>query len=98
MNALTHLSPDELDRLARKRAGAKMGWYVHALVFVLVNAGLAAGSALQGHGWVAIPALGWGLGLAVHGVVVSLSLHNVSLFQTLLQRERQRLETLRDPW
>ena len=30
-----------IERLARKRAGAKMGWYVHALVFVCVNAGLA---------------------------------------------------------
>ncbi len=31
----------QLERLARKRAGAKMGWYVHALVYVCVNAGLA---------------------------------------------------------
>ncbi|WNO04372.1 2TM domain-containing protein [Rhodoferax mekongensis] len=98
MNALTHLSPAELDRLARKRAGAKMGWYIHALVFVLVNAGLAALSALQGQHWAVFPTMGWGLGLAVHGVVVYLSLQNFSLFHTLLQRERQRLETLRDPW
>ena len=31
------LTPDEIDRLARKRAGAKLGWYVHATVYVLVN-------------------------------------------------------------
>ena len=24
------LSPEQLERLARKRAGAKLGWYVHA--------------------------------------------------------------------
>ncbi|TAF78725.1 MAG: hypothetical protein EAZ54_08900, partial [Curvibacter sp.] len=88
----------DLDRLARKRAGAKMGWYIPALVFVLVNTGLAALSALQGQNWAVFPAIGWGLGLAVHGVAVYLSLQNFSLFNTLLQRERQRLETLRDPW
>ena len=26
-----------LDRLARKRASAKLGWYIHALVYVCVN-------------------------------------------------------------
>jgi hypothetical protein len=98
MNALTHLSPAALDRLARKRAGAKLGWYIHALVFVLVNAGLAALSALQGRHGSAFPLLGWGLGLAVHGVVVFLSLQKFDLFHSLVQRERQRLETLRDPW
>eukprot|EP01030_Chromulinospumella_sphaerica_P029494 gene29494-29933_t len=69
MNALTQLSPAELERLARKRAGAKMGWYTHALVFVLVNAGLALLAALHGQQGAVFPALGWGLGLAIHGAV-----------------------------
>jgi hypothetical protein len=98
MNALTSLSPRELERLARKRAGAQMGWYIHALVFVVVNTALAAMAALQGRYGAMLPALGWGLGLAVHGVVVFLRLHHTHLFHTLLQRERQRLQTLRDPW
>ncbi|MDH4449495.1 MAG: 2TM domain-containing protein [Rhodoferax sp.] len=98
MNALTHLSPAELDRLARKRAGAKMGWYIHALVFVLVNGAMATWATLHGHHWAVFSSLGWGLGLAVHGVVVVLSPLRSSFFSTLVQRERQRLETLRDPW
>lgn len=98
MNALTHLSPAELDRLARKRAGAKMGWYIHALVFVLVNTGLAVLSGLQGGHGVPPPLLGWGLGLAVHGAVVFLSPLRSKFFETLVSRERQRLDTQRDPW
>ena len=98
MNALTHLSPAELDRLARKRAGAKMGWYIHALVFVLVNAGLIGLSLLQGRHWAVFPALGWGLGLAIHGAVVFLRPDRSGFYSTLVQRERHRLETLRDPW
>ena len=32
------LSPEEIETLARRRASAKLGWYVHAAAFVLVNA------------------------------------------------------------
>ena len=28
---------DAIERLARKRAGAKLGWYMHAGVYLLVN-------------------------------------------------------------
>ena len=31
------LTPEALEELASKRAGAKLGWYVHATVYVLVN-------------------------------------------------------------
>lgn len=98
MNALTHLSPAELERLARKRAGAKMGWYIHALVFIAVNAGLALLAAMQGLHWAAFPALGWGLGLAIHGAVVFIRLQGVGLFHALLERERHQLQAQRDPW
>nr|WP_315463452.1 2TM domain-containing protein [uncultured Rhodoferax sp.] len=98
MNTPTSLSPAELDRLARKRAGAKMGWYIHAMVYVLVNTGLAALSALQDHQWAVFPALGWGLGLAIHGAVVFLRPARSGFYSTLVQRERERLEAQRDPW
>jgi hypothetical protein len=31
------MSPEDFDRIARKRAGAKLGFYIHAFVFVAVN-------------------------------------------------------------
>ncbi len=98
MNALTSLSPHQLERLARRRAGAKMGWYIHALVFVLVNTGLALLALAHDRAWAIYPALGWALGLGLHGIVVMTRGYGQSLFHTLLDRERQRLQTLRDPW
>ena len=62
----------KLERLARKRAGAKMGWYIHATVYIAVNLLLAMLSAMSGRNWAVFPAFGWGIGLAVHGVVVFL--------------------------
>ena len=32
------LSPADIERLARRRAGAKLGWFIHAAVYVCVNA------------------------------------------------------------
>jgi hypothetical protein len=66
------LSPEEIDALARKRAGAKLGWYAHATVYVLVNIVIFAMSryAFGTRPWSVFPLLGWGLGLALHGVSV----------------------------
>lgn len=87
----------DLERLARRRAGAKMGWYVHAGVYVAVNLTLAMLSAMSGHYWAVFPAAGWGIGLAVHGVVVFL-LTGSGLQERLVQQERNRLALPRDPW
>lgn len=88
---------DSLERIARRRAGAKMGWYIHATVYIAVNSLLAVLSALSGQHWAVFPALGWGLGLAIHGAVVFL-VTGGGLYQRLLQQERNRLSPQRDPW
>jgi hypothetical protein len=94
-----HTPPDnKLERLARKRAGAKIGWIIHATVFIAVNLMLLALSALSGRHWAVYPALGWGLGLAVHGLVVFLVAGGAGLHERLVQRERERLSPQRDPW
>lgn len=88
----------EQERLARKRAGAKMGWYVHALVYIAVNFGLALLSGLNGKSWALYPALGWGLGLLIHGLAVFMALPGGGLHARLLAQERARLETSQDRW
>jgi len=89
--------PDALERLARKRAGLRMGWLVHATVFVAVNLLLAGLSAASGRHWAIFPFLGWGLGLAIHGAVVFLHTGGFNLHERLVQHERDRLNPQRDP-
>jgi hypothetical protein len=57
---------------ARRHARALRGFYSHALVYVLVNAGLAAINLLTSPEriWFGFPMLGWGIGLLAHGVSV----------------------------
>jgi hypothetical protein len=93
------VSPDaDLEATARRRAGARMGWYVHAFVYLVVNTVLAALSLSTGHHWAIVPALGWGLGLLLHGLGVWLALGGGGLQQRLLEQERARLASQRDPW
>ena len=97
MNA-TALQDPALEQLARKRASAKLGWYIHASVYVAVNLLLAALAAMSGRHWAVFPAVGWGIGLAVHGVMVFLVTGGAGLHERLVQRERSRLTSQRDPW
>ena len=87
-----------LDRLARKRAGAKLGWYIHALVYVCVNVMLALMSVMSGKHWAVFPALGWGLGLVIHGVVVFFVTGGAGLHERLIERERAALAASNDRW
>jgi 2TM domain len=89
---------NDLDRLAHKRASRKMGWYIHAFVFTIVNLGLLALSVASGKNWAIFPALGWGLGLAIHGLVVFTFLPGNGLRERMVQREREQLTAQRDPW
>ena len=90
---------DDIERLARKRAGMRLGWLIHATVFVLVNMFLIGLSLMSGRIWAVYPFFGWGLGLAIHGAVVLLALPGgSSLMERLVRQERDRLTLQRDPW
>ena len=90
----TPLSTEELERVARKRAGAKLGWYTHASVYLVVNVAmfLASMYGLRQRPWTLYPALGWGLGLALHGIAVFVLGSGSSLRENLVQKERERLQ------
>lgn len=86
-----HLITDPLERLARRRAGAKLGWYIHAGAYLAVNLLLVVLSASSGRHWAVFPAVGWGIGLAIHGVVVFVLAGGTGLHERMVQAERDRL-------
>ena len=94
----TPLAPEELDRLARKRTVAKLGWYTHASLYLVINHGLFAMSTF-GFGsqpWSAFPLLGWGLGLALHGISVFVPGTGSGLRERMAQHERETLQWQQD--
>ena len=92
------LTAEEIDRMARRRAGAKLGWYAHAMVYLLVNLLLFS---LSEHGfgtraWSVKPLLGWGLGLALHGISVWFLGAGGQVRERMVQKERERLQRQQD--
>lgn len=90
----TPLSPEEIERIARKRAGAKLGWYIHALVYAAVNVAMFTASiyGLRQRPWTIYPAMGWGLGLALHGIAVFMLDSRSNLRERMVRKERERLQ------
>lgn len=85
-------APNHLDRLATRRAHAKLGWLAHAGVYVAVNLLLAVVALAQGRHWAAYPALGWGVGLAIHGIAVFVATGGGGWQSRMVAREREQLE------
>lgn len=84
---------DELRRRAKRRVNQKMGFYIHLTVYVLVNLGLAAiNLAGGGKSWHLWPLAGWGLGLAIHGIVTFASLRGEGVRERMLEQEIERLK------
>ncbi|MBS0318841.1 MAG: 2TM domain-containing protein, partial [Proteobacteria bacterium] len=70
-----------------------LGWYMHAAIYAAVNLLLffVAAAAGRGH-WNLYPALGWGLGLAVHWASVFVFGPGSTVRERMLQSERERLQ------
>ena len=88
------LTSEEIERVAQKRAGAKMGWYIHAMVYLLVNLFIFSVSryAFGTRPWSVFPLLGWGFGLAMHGLSVFVLGSGSGLRDSLVRKERERLQ------
>ena len=91
MNPNATLIDSDLKRLARKRVKARLGWLIHATVYVCVITGLTLLGLSQGKAWPIYPALGWGFGLFMHGVGVFFAGAGGAFREQWVEREHQRL-------
>jgi uncharacterized membrane protein len=91
------MEQQDLERIARRRAGAKFGFMIHCTVFIAVNALLffINQRATPGVQWFAFPLGGWAIGLAIHGLVVFLS--GSGLRERMVAAEMRRLQANRSP-
>jgi steroid 5-alpha reductase family enzyme len=86
------LEDNSLEARAERRVRRKMGFLIHAVVFVVVNATLYAINATTGEPrWAQFPLFGWGLGLAIHGLVTLIALQGEGVRRGMLAREIESL-------
>jgi len=87
-----------LDKLARRRARAKLGFFWHAAIYIVVNVGLVALSLSTGRHWAVFPLLGWGIGLLAHGLSVWVFAPGGDMMESMVRRERAKLVPKAEPW
>jgi hypothetical protein len=72
----TQMNDDEIRELAAKRVRARLGFFTHLIVYLIVNAILVSVWATFTRGilfWPAFTMAGWGIGLILHGFNVFVS-------------------------
>jgi hypothetical protein len=85
-------------RLARRKAEARQGLYIHATVYLLVNLSLFLINLIthsQGGGWWFFwPAVWWGVALAIHAATVLFGVFSPEWkdreTERILERERRK--------
>jgi hypothetical protein len=82
---------DSIEARALRRVRKKMGFYIHALVFVLVNLGLYAMQEVTGRHRGPVFIWGWALGLLIHGIFTFVSLQGEGLRERMLRKEIERM-------
>jgi fatty acid desaturase len=71
MDTYTHTHDERREQRARRSVPALRSFYLHAILYAAVMALLFAIDWLGGPGWWFVwPLLGWGIGVAMHGISV----------------------------
>ena len=94
MNLMARNPESDLRQQARDRVAAKLSFFLHLAVYVAVNVLLVAVNLLTTpeHLWFYWPMLGWGIGVAFHGVVVFSFVRWRSLVGGMEERELRKLQ------
>ncbi len=84
------LPRDSLEARALRRVRRKIGFYTHAMVFVLVHAGFGL-AYLLGTRSKPFFIWGWAIGLLIHGLFTFATLQGEGLRERMLRQEIERM-------
>lgn len=82
----------DLETIAKRRVQARMGFAIHALIYVAMNSGLALIWYVTGGGypWFVWPVVCWGIGIVAHALALAIGPDSPGE-QRAIEREVRRL-------
>jgi hypothetical protein len=77
---------------ATTKVNRRIGFYIHLAVFVIVNTLLVAVNLVTSaqHLWFVWPLMGWGLGIAVHALLIFTMPGMTDMRRRMIQKELRR--------
>lgn len=90
----TGMSEEEIYRKARERVEEKKGFYIHLLVYILVNIMLIIIWVVTGAGfpWFIFPLGGWGIGILFHFLGIFVFSQRTGWERRQVEKEVERLK------
>lgn len=90
------MAEEKLRQKARERARAKIGFYIHLTIYVIVNVLLFCIWYITlgpgGFPWFIFPLFGWGIGLIVHAVATFYGKSMEDLEERMTEQELAKLK------
>jgi hypothetical protein len=92
------MNDQDILRRAEKRVDAKLGFYIHLGVYILVNGMMVAVNLMTSPGtyWFIWPLIGWGVGLLFHGLSVFVFGDGLAIRKKMIEAEMRRQAHKRD--
>ena len=89
------MEDQEAYKRAKKRVEAKIGFYIHFMVYVGVNILLILINFLTSpqYLWFKWPLMGWGIGLLFHGLAVFVFSKGESIKERMIEKEMKKSMT-----
>lgn len=90
----TGMSEEEIYRKARERVEEKKGFYIHLIVYILVNIMLIIIWVVTGAGfpWFIFPLGGWGIGILFHFLGIFVFSQRTGWERRQVEKEVERLK------
>ena len=87
------MEKDEAYRRARRTVDAKIGFYIHLAVYVVVNILLVAINLTHSpqYLWFLWPLFGWGIGIFFHALGVFVFRSGLAVKERMIEREAEKL-------
>ena len=93
----SQLSEEEIYEIARKRVEEKKGFFIHLIVYVVVNIILiiiwAVTDSGDGVPWFVYPLGGWGIGLVCHYFSVTTHRESDKIRSARVEKEAEKIRT-----
>lgn len=86
------METQEAYKRAQKRVAAKLGFYIHLTVYLIVGIGLISvnlNSASE-YLWVKWPLIGWGIGILLHALSVFVFYGKTLVTDKMIEKEMER--------